>query len=71
MKTTGRSADLLVIVLLAAVYVGAAKLGLTLASVHAGATAVWPAAGIALAALLRLGNRMWPAVFLGAFLANS
>jgi len=70
MKTSGRSADLLVIVLLAAVYVGVAKLGLKLASVHASATAVWPAAGIALAALLQLGNRMWPAVFLGAFLAT-
>jgi len=33
-------------------------------------TAVWPPAGIALAALLLFGSRAWPAVFAGAFLAN-
>ena len=56
----------LAIVLLAAVYVGAGKLGLSLASVHASATPVWPATGISLAALLILGYRVWPGVFLGA-----
>jgi signal transduction histidine kinase/integral membrane sensor domain MASE1 len=56
--------------LIAVVYVVAAKLGLRLAFVHVSATPVWPAAGIALAALLLWGARMWPAVFVGAFLAN-
>ena len=55
---------------LAALYFTAAKLGLTLAFLNASATAVWPPTGIALAALLLLGTRVWPGVFLGAFLAN-
>ncbi len=52
------------------VYFIAGKLGLALAFVHPSATAVWPPSGIALAALLLLGHRVWPAVFLGAFLVN-
>jgi diguanylate cyclase (GGDEF)-like protein len=55
---------------LAALYLLAAKLGLRLAFVNASATAVWPPAGIALAAFLVLGYRMWPAIMAGAFLAN-
>jgi len=53
-----------------AVYVVAAKLGLKLASVHPSATAVWPPAGITLAAFLLLGYRVWPAILAGAFLVN-
>jgi integral membrane sensor domain MASE1 len=34
-------------------------------------TAVWPPTGIALAALLLFGYRVWPGVVLGAFLANA
>src|SRR5438132_7771286 len=41
-----------------------------LASLHASASPVWPPAGIALAALLLLGYRAWPAIFVGAFLVN-
>src|SRR6266496_2570016 len=48
----------------------AGKLGLTLASLHASASPVWPPAGIALAALLVFGYRAWPAIFVGAFLVN-
>src|SRR5882672_4418872 len=55
---------------LAAVYFGAAKLGLSLAFVNPSATAVWPPTGIALAAFLIFGARIWPAIFAGAFLAN-
>jgi PAS domain S-box-containing protein len=51
-------------------YVLAGKLGLLFASVHASATPVWPPTGIALAALLVLGVRAWPAVAVGAFLVN-
>ncbi len=65
-----RPADLLALFVVAALYILAAKLGLKLAFVHASATAVWPPAGIALAALLLRGYRMWPAVFIGAFVAN-
>src|SRR6058998_2493532 len=59
-----------VIGLLTLVYFIAGKLGLMLASLHASASPVWPPAGIALAALLVLGYRAWPAIFVGAFLVN-
>src|SRR5437667_479450 len=59
-----------IIGLLTLVYFVAGKLGLMLASLHASASPVWPAAGIALAALLVLGYRAWPAIFVGAFLVN-
>jgi signal transduction histidine kinase len=52
------------------VYFIAGKFGLVLASLHASASPVWPPAGIALAALLLLGYRAWPAIFIGAFLVN-
>src|SRR5436190_24143928 len=58
------------VVILTLVYFVAGKLGLTLASLHASASPVWPPAGIALAALLLLGYRAWPAIFIGAFLVN-
>jgi PAS domain S-box-containing protein len=48
----------------------ASKAGLVLAVSNASVSAVWPSSGIALAALLFLGYRFWPAVFAGAFLAN-
>ncbi|HEX6837835.1 MAG TPA: MASE1 domain-containing protein, partial [Polyangia bacterium] len=55
---------------LAAVYAAAAKLGLLMDAVSGFATLVWPAAGIALVALLRMGVRVWPGVFVGAFVVN-
>ena len=57
-------------VILAVVYFVAGKLSLKLASLHASASPVWPPAGIALAALLLFGFRLWPAIFIGAFLVN-
>ena len=54
----------------AIIYVIAGKIGLNLASLHASASPVWPPAGIALAAILLLGYRAWPAIFVGAFLVN-
>jgi integral membrane sensor domain MASE1 len=62
--------DLAVVSTLAGVYFVSGKLGLTLASVNASATAVWPCTGIALASFLILGYRVWPATFAGAFLVN-
>jgi PAS domain S-box-containing protein len=58
------------LVALTGVYFVAGKLGLSLAFIHASATAVWPPTGIALAALLLYGSYLWPAIFLGAFLVN-
>jgi PAS domain S-box-containing protein len=54
----------------AVAYFGLAKLGLLLAQVHPNATAIWPPAGFALATFLLFGKRVWPAIFLGAFVAN-
>jgi len=58
------------LVALAAVYFVAGKLGLSFATVHSSASAVWPPTGIALGAFLIWGNRVWPAIFVGAFLVN-
>jgi PAS domain S-box-containing protein len=52
------------------VYVAAGRFGLSLAIVNESASAVWPPTGIALAALLIWGLRLWPAIFVGAFLVN-
>jgi len=62
--------ELATLVVLAAVYFVAGKLGLKLAFVNASATPVWPCTGIALAAFLVLGYRAWPAILAGAFLVN-
>ena len=51
-------------------YFGAAKLGLELDVAHGIITPIWAPSGIALAALLILGSRYWPAITIGAFLAN-
>src|SRR5882762_1631718 len=56
---------------LALIYIVTGKLALLkLAFVNASASPVWPPAGIALAALLVLGYRVWPAIFFGAFVVN-
>jgi len=64
------SSRLLLISIVTLIYFVVGKLGLMLASLHASASPVWPSAGIALAALLVLGYRVWPAIFIGAFLVN-
>src|SRR5437868_10347775 len=54
----------------ALLYFVTASFSLKLAFVNASASPVWPPTGIALAALIVLGYRVWPAIFIGAFLAN-
>lgn len=54
----------------AALYFGAAKFGMSLAFATKQVTAVWPPTGVAFVAVLLLGYRVWPGVYLGAFLAN-
>jgi len=56
--------------LLALIYFAAAEASLLLAVPPGYATPVWPPSGIALAALLLGGKRLWPGVWLGAALAN-
>ena len=58
------------IALLALLYFVAGRLSLLLAIPPGYATAVWPGAGIALAALLVYGRQLWPGVVLGSFLVN-
>jgi PAS domain S-box-containing protein len=55
----------------AGAYVGTAKIGIHLSVAHGVITPVWPPAGIALAALVLGGLRLWPAVALGAFVSNA
>src|SRR5215813_4632356 len=64
------SSRLLLISVGTLVYFIVGKFGLMLASLHASASPVWPSAGIALAAILLIGYRVWPAIFVGAFLVN-
>jgi signal transduction histidine kinase len=58
------------IALLTALYFVAGKFGLSIAYVHPNATAVWPPTGLTLAAFLLFGYRVWPGIFLGAYLVN-
>ncbi len=62
--------DLVKIAVLAVIYFLSAKFGLKFAFVHASSTAIWPPTGIAIAALLLFGYRLWPGIFIGAFFAN-
>jgi signal transduction histidine kinase len=55
---------------LAAAYVVAGKLGLEFASVNPSSTPLWAPTGIALGAMLLFGYRVWPAIFVGAFVVN-
>ncbi|MGH7528407.1 MAG: MASE1 domain-containing protein [Gemmatimonadales bacterium] len=59
------------LILLAVVYYAAARLGLRFASIGPSVSLVWPPTGIAFAAIVLLGYRYWPGIFLGAFLANA
>src|SRR5213593_1022900 len=54
----------------AAVYFGAAKLGLLAAVAQKVVSSAWPPTGVALATLLLFGVRFWPGIALGAFLLN-
>lgn len=56
--------------LVALAYAGAAAVSLALAIPPGYASAVWPPAGIVLAARLALGPRIWPAIAAGAAAAN-
>ncbi len=55
---------------LTGLYFLSGRLGLGLALVHPSASAVWPPTGIALAAAILFGSRVWPAILVGAFLVN-
>ena len=58
------------VLVIAAVYFLAAKIGFAASAVHPIVSSAWPPSGIALAVLLLLGLRFWPAITLGAFIVN-
>ena len=58
------------LILVGIAYFTFAGLGLQLASINPSATAVWPATGLAIAAILLWGNRVAPAIFIAAFVIN-
>ena len=60
----------LLITCVSGAYYGSAHLGLLLAFQQTNASPVWPPSGIAFAAVLVFGYRVWPGVTIGAFLAN-
>lgn len=55
---------------LAGLYYGAGRLGLAAGALKGNVTPVWPPTGLAIAALLILGYRLWPGVAAGALLVN-
>jgi signal transduction histidine kinase len=57
------------VALLGAAYFGAAKLGQTL-RYTASVSAIWPPAGLGIAALYVYGLRWWPGIFFGELLVN-
>ncbi|MET9107315.1 MASE1 domain-containing protein [Streptomyces zhihengii] len=69
---TSREAGLVLlrIAAMAALYYGAAELGLQQQLVRGQVTPLWPPTGVAVAGLLAVGPRVWPGIALGAFLAN-
>ena len=56
---------------IALAYIAGAHLGFRLAFVAEQITTVWAPTGIAVSALLIGGLRLWPAIWLGAFVANA
>lgn len=65
-----RPSRLVAIGVLALAYFIVGKASLRLAFLQPSASPVWPPAGMAVAALLVLGSRAWPAIFAGAFFVN-
>jgi len=53
-----------------AAYLLAGKIGLAVPFTSGNVSPFWPPAGVALAAVLLFGYRIWPAVALGAFTVN-
>ncbi len=54
---------------LAAIYFVATRLALWLIDIHPNTRSLWPASGIAFAAMVLHGTRLWPGIFLGSFAA--
>lgn len=62
--------SMLTVMVVAATYFYVGLIAKSLASLPGDITAVWPSSGIALAAVLLWGDRVWPGVALGSFIIN-
>ena len=68
-RKTGKYLALIIIVLVS--YLLAGKLGQATTAIRSGNIGpVWPAFGVALAAVLLFGYRIWPGIFIGVFLVD-
>jgi diguanylate cyclase (GGDEF)-like protein len=67
---TRASKHVILLALLCAAYFLTARLALSLAFVNPSVSAIWPQAGLALAAIILAGYRVWPGVFAGALIVN-
>src|SRR5262249_39757600 len=54
----------------AVIYFALARIGLMLASINPSASPIWPSTGVAWAAMLLRGYRIWRAILVGAFFAT-
>jgi two-component sensor histidine kinase/integral membrane sensor domain MASE1 len=70
-RLAGTGRYLLIMAALALAYFLLARLGLSLAFSTRQVSAIWPPTGFALAVLTALGLRVWPGIYVGAFLANA
>ncbi len=52
------------------IYVAAGKFGLSLAVINPQASAIWFPTGIAIAAFILFGEKVFPAIYIGAFIVN-
>ena len=66
-RERGRTSELVCVF---AAYLLAGKIGLAVPFTSGNISPLWPPAGVALAAVVILGYRIWPAVALGAFIVN-
>ena len=57
------------VLLLAVTYFAATRLALWLIDIHPNIGSLWPASGIAFAAMILYGTRLWPGILLGGFVA--
>ena len=58
------------IIALTVIYAAAANIGLLFATTEGNITMIWPPSGIALAALIIFGKKLWPGILFGAFIAD-
>ena len=65
------SNTILLIIAVAIAYFLFGLLGLQISIPPSQASAIWPPSGLALAAMLRYGTRIWPGIFIGNFLVTS